>query len=78
MGCVLAVLTAAAGQVLGTERCVETQSQVAFRQLLRADIADEGEAVTVLEVGSRNDVPFESRCRQNSVVTTIAQRKDKL
>ena len=76
MGLVALILA----NVIGSSkaRSVELDSQIAFGQFLRTDVADEGEAVTVLEVSLSDDVAFESRGSRNTEVAAIAQSKDQL
>jgi hypothetical protein len=66
--------------VVGTieTRHIEVDGQIAFRQFLGTDIADEGEAVAELEVGLSDDVTLEARCCRNSEVATITERKYQL
>ncbi len=52
------------------ERFIQLDCEVAFRQSLCTDVADEGERVTVLELGDRDDVAVEARSSRNSKVTT--------
>src|SRR3984885_4785891 len=74
MGLVAFVLAHVVGSIQA--RNVKLDGQIAFRQFLRADIADESEAVTELEVGLSDDVAFEARCSRNTEVAAIAQSED--
>ena len=55
---------------------VEDDGQIAFRQFLRTDIADEGEAVAVLEVGLGDDITLKSWRSWSAVVASITQGED--
>ena len=57
---------------------IQLDGQVALSQFLGPDIADEGEAVAVLEVGLGNDVAFKSRSRPDAVVAAAAESEDEL
>ena len=57
---------------------IQLNGQVTLSQFLRTDIADEGEAVAVLEVGLSDNVAFESRSSRYTEVAAITQSKDQL
>src|SRR5258708_17017594 len=59
-------------------RYIELDGYITFRQFLRTHIADEGECVTVLEVGNGDDIALEARCCGDSKVSTIAKSEDQL
>ena len=67
MGLVALALAAVAGPIEANwggryryQRNIQADRQVTFRQFLRTDIADESEAVAVLEVGLSDDVALEA------------------
>ena len=81
-----AIETSGQTAVHSHHRYVEADGQITFRQFLRTDIADEGEAVAVLEVGLSDDVAFEPWSRGNGDAgrtaarntATVKQGEDKL
>jgi hypothetical protein len=74
------LVTLILASVIGSSKArgIQLDSQIAFSQFLRTDVADEGEAVAVLEVSLSDNVALESRGSRNTVVTAIAQSKDQL
>src|ERR1700684_3496407 len=52
---------------------IQLDGQVTLRQFLRTNVADEGEAVAVLEVGLSDDITLEPGSRRDTEVATIAQ-----
>ncbi len=57
---------------------IQADSQITFREFLRSDIADEGEAMAELEVRLSDDVAFEAGGSRDTEVSAIAQSEDQL